>query len=194
MVRSNRKKLINPKTSSSMIVQNLQEEHVPGLAYFYVNLAEKLSFGKIVSALLRQLLEQVSVIPAPIYEAFESRRSLPPSDEGLVAAFWEALSALPEGVVVIDGLDELELPDRIDTLKFLSRAQDLNFKWILFSRPCAGLDLPGKQRVKYHIDSQNDADIRSFVRSRLHKGPHLIKNPEILEGLTHTIVEKASGK
>jgi hypothetical protein len=175
-------------------VQNLQEEHISGLAYFYVNFAEKLSFGKIVGALLRQLLEQVSVIPPPIYEAFESRRSLPPSDEGLVAVFWEVLSALPEGVVVIDGLDELELPDRIDILKFLSRAQDLNFKWIAFSRPCAGLDLPGEKRVEYDIDDQNDADIHLFVCSRLLKSPHLIKNPEILEDLTHTVVQRASGK
>ena len=175
-------------------MQNLQEEHISGLAYFYVNLAEKLSFGKIVGALLRQLLEQVSVIPARIYEAFESRRSLPPSDKGLVAAFREVLSDLPGGFVVIDGLDELELPDRIDILGFLSRAQDLNLKWIAFSRPCVGLDLPGKQRVEYDIGGQNGADIHLFVCSRLCENPHLIKNPEIREALTHTIVQKASGK
>jgi Cdc6-like AAA superfamily ATPase len=176
-----------------MVVENLQAQHDLGLAYFYVNAAERLSFGKVISTLLRQLLEQVSDIPVPTRQFYESRKPLPPDDNALASAFYEVLNLLPGVVVVIDGIDELEFRDTHDILHFLSQAQRSNLKLIIFSRPHLDLDQLVPHEFTVEIDHQNEDDIRRFVQLRLSKSQHLIKHPEMLQRLENTIAPKASG-
>ncbi|GAB1206311.1 hypothetical protein APSETT445_004996 [Aspergillus pseudonomiae] len=177
---------------TGLVIRILQQEDVLGLAYFFINPAERPSSGKVMSSLLRQLLEQTSIIPQHLWKVFESRLSPPLKDQDLLSAFWQALSDLHEGFVVIDGLNEMELTDRTDILNFLSKAEYHNLKWIVFSRPCAGLDPPKKHRT-YAIDNQNHSDIHLLVRSRLDQSVPLKRNPGILHDLTGKITKKAAG-
>jgi hypothetical protein len=164
------------------------------LAYFYIHPAERASFKKILGAILRQISEQLSVIPSSIDKSFESRGSLHPNNDELVAAFVEVTRPLPEVVVIIDGLDMLEYQDEIDLLKFLFKSQHRKLKWIVLSRRLPEPDYVMGGTIHYNIKTSDiEADIQAYAHERLSQHRHLIKRPELRESLVATVTEKASG-
>jgi hypothetical protein len=180
--------------NSSRVVDDLQSAGVSRLAYFYANLAEPLSFEKVLGSLSRQLLEQSTELPGPIVSAYESKKGLPADRSTLGAIFGAALRALPQATVVLDGFDEIDSDTGSALLTFISGLHADNLGWMIFSRHKPIVRNFAQNELQLGTrEYQVNHDIQLYIHSLLSNNRHLLSRPEALERLEHAIAAKASG-
>lgn len=179
--------------NSSRVVDDLQSASTSGLAYFYVSRAEPLSVEKVLGSFSRQLLEQNTELPGPIVSAYESKKGAAPDSRTLNAVFGDALRALRQATVVLDGFDEIDSDTGHALLTFIRGLHANNLRWMIFSRnlPVIHDFAQNELRLSTQKDSI-DLDIKLYVHSRLSNNRHLLSRPEALERLEHAIAGKAS--
>jgi hypothetical protein len=161
-----------------------------GLAYVYCDYRDQdQTIEKILSAIVKQLLEPLDVIPERIDEIYKGLRkagkqiSLPDASEMLL----HACKAFHRVYICVDALDELEERD-----KLLKSLQETPHSICLFTTGRNNV----KNTVRLYFEEAmvlqikaNENDIRSLVKDKISISCREV--PELMdENLEHDIIEK----
>ena len=192
--------LLNHLTSSKVIDQ-LQPLHV--VAYFYMSNVKLQSASDVVTSLLRQLCLPFHIVPARLQQMFEQTNS----GHGCRLQLKDALGALQEAsrsihqpiIIIIDGLDETNIPEQSDFVQVFDSLKDTSTKCLVTSRGTQYV-LPKayNSSSEFVIDDQaNRRDIHNFVECVLEENKPVKRmlndDPKLREEVLDTLTSRAHG-
>ncbi|KAL4923581.1 ankyrin repeat-containing domain protein [Aspergillus undulatus] len=169
---------------SSIVVNELQRSGNP-LAFFYCNFREKTTLVEILAVLLRQLAQQHAVPPSAletIYEKHMEKGTTLTVDEGL-AILDSLLAVSPKTFVVLDALDECQLPSG-QRKKFLTELFSLQKTRSigLFATSRDHPDVAGLFEGKRSLHIRASAgDVERFLNGELGRLPRVVQHREDLQ-------------
>lgn len=176
-------------------LQHRLSRSTEALAYFYTDLHEEVPETRLISVLLRQLLEQCPQLSSPMLELYRSRQRQVLDYSTLERCLSESISQFQETYMCFDALDELA-EDQFERFTQLTKnIMSLGVHVIVFSRPVvrAKYLVAGTDAVEVHIGQQNSEDLHLYVQSRVSQSRRLQRDPTLQETIVSTLKARADG-
>jgi len=120
----------------SKVIEELKHAHL--VAYFYMSHGKLYSASELTATLLKQLCLQRGIVPARLRQLYEHSKG----GTGRLLRLVDMLSALKETsqaivqptVVIVDGLDEINMSQRQDFVRILDELRQTSWKCLVTSR------------------------------------------------------------
>jgi len=166
-----------------------------GVAFVYCSYTTPVDehANALLSALLRQLVQQRPSIPEHVLRLYDDNRSKL-SPEETFSSLQSVLKEYSKVYVVVDALDECIdekgiRPQLLERLHCLQSEVDLRL--MITSRPTSEVEEEFGQIPKLKIRA-NDEDVNRFVAEQMHKLPNCIKRSEDLRRSVPGIIAEAA--
>ncbi|KAJ5383653.1 hypothetical protein N7517_001564 [Penicillium concentricum] len=155
---------------SSIVINHLQQILRPNdvaLAFFFCNFREKVTLEEMLGSLLKQFVRQQPSIPQYLVDPFRRRASLVTSD--FMTCLKSMFSTFSKVFLVIDALDECDLPDNLRT-RFLSELRalqhDFNLRVFATSRDDQGIPALFEGCARLQVRASPE-DVKRFLAGRV---------------------------
>ncbi|KAI0014852.1 ankyrin repeat-containing domain protein [Xylariomycetidae sp. FL0641] len=187
--------------TTSMVVEHLENKFSchpsVGVAYIYCNFRRNdQTPHRLMSSLLRSLVERLPVIPQDIINVYEDARKKKrdfPDDQ--IAPLLRTVAAKSSSTfVIVDALDELSRASRVAFIRALLTLQDETAtNLFLTSRNYPHiLEALGKA-IQIEVKATPE-EVRLYLNNHRHEFPTIArKNPEIQDRIKDTIVQAVNG-
>lgn len=166
------------------------------LAYFYMDLREEVPETRLISVLLRQLLEQCPQLSSTMLELYHSRERQVLDYSTLEQCLSESLSQFQETYMCVDGLDELAEDQFERFIQLTKNVRSVGVHVVVFSRSDvrAKYFVAHSDAVEVHFREQNSEDLQLYVKSQVSQSRRLQKDLTLQETIVSELIARADGR